>query len=174
MLDRFQPPQPDPRLEEIDEALIRHHAPGVEEQLVAGRVFEHSRAHLARPGRERPLRLAASDEDGPSMLPMRSWSAWPVLAAMAALVALATVVAVLFSVQSARNNIAIEPSEQAEYLAIDEDFESEFTVATSALLSDISASVDSLVTTGDDWAYGSLSDELQIAATSLWEEMSSF
>lgn len=115
------------------------------------------------------------------MLPSRSSSAWPVLAALAAMVVLATVITMLFSVQSARNNEIVagpgagaEDAAAAEYVAIDGDFESEFTLATSTLLSDITASVDSLVTTGDEWAFGSLSNELQIATTSLWEEMESF
>ncbi|MCL4196861.1 MAG: hypothetical protein KJZ69_05145 [Phycisphaerales bacterium] len=179
--ERSEQSDRDPRLEALDAELQRHLAPGAEARLVAGRVFEASRGRLARAGERRPLRLVPVEDEGASMLPSRSSSAWPVMAALAAMVVLATVITMLFSVQSARNNEIVagpgagaEVAAAAEYVAIDGAFESEFTLATSTLLSDITASVDSLVTTGDEWAFGSLSNELQIATTSLWEEMESF
>ncbi len=180
MSERGDQPDRDPRLEALDASLRRNLAPGAEERLVAERVFEASRRHLARAGEPRPLRFVPVDDEGASMLPSRPSSAWPVLAAMAAMVILATIITMLFSVQSARNNQIVadpgesEGAEAAPYIALDGDFESEFSLATSTLLSDITASVDSLVTTGSEWAYGSLSSELQIATTSLWEEMESF
>gem|GEM_PF-6484900 len=179
MIERYRPPEPDARLEEIDEQLIQCHAPGNEEVLVAGRIFEVSRGHLVRIDAVSAPRLRLVDADDPSMLPVRAWSAWPIMAALAALVVLATTIAILFSVQAARNNqpdqvaqeIVTEPS---EYAAVDDEFESEFNVATSALMSDITASVDSLVTSSDEWAYGALSSELQTATSNLWEDLDSF
>ena len=181
MVERYIPSEPDARLEEIDEQLMRCHAPGSAESLVAGRIFEASRVHLQRAGASdgAPLRLA--DEDGPSMLPTRSWSAWPILAAMAAMVVVATLIAVLYSVQAARNNyadplqqMAAETAAPSRYSAVDDAFEGEFSVATGTLMSDITASVDSLVTSSSEWAYGSLSSELQTATSNLWEDMNSF
>lgn len=179
MVEHYRPPEPDAQLEALDEQLIEHHAPGNEAFLVAGRIFEASRAHLARADAAARPHLRLVDEDGPSMLPVRAWSAWPIMAALAALVVLATTIAILFSVQATRNNrsddVATDtPVEPGEYAAVDEQFESEFNVATSALMSDISASVDSLVTSGDEWAYGSLSSELQTATSNLWEDLDSF
>lgn len=180
MVERYTPPEPDPRIEAIDAELTRCHAPGVEASHVAGRVFEQSRAYLARGvAADRP-RLRVVDEDGPSMLPGHGWSAWPVMAALAALVVVATGIAILYSVQSARNNrqIVLDPATEGdaaiEYSVIDDDFEDEFEVATSALMSDISASVDSLVAGGDEWAHGALASELQSATSSLWEDLDSF
>lgn len=181
MIERYIDSDSDARLEEIDAQLIRCHEPGNAESLVAGRVFEASRLHLARADASsgRPLRLV--DEDGPSMLPSRAWSAWPIMAALAAVVVVATLIAVLYSVQAARNNyadpgtdLAKEITAPSEYSDVDDEFESEFAVATSSLMSDISASVDSLVTSSDEWAYGSLSSELQTATSNLWEDVNSF
>lgn len=182
MLERYEPPQPDPRLEEIDAQLGRGLAPGAEERLVAGRVFEASRAHLASAGGARTLRLTSEGGEGPSMLPSHSWSAWPVLGALAALVALATIIAILFSVQSARNNrnhyatgdeLDLDAA-STDYPAIDGEFDSAFSVASSALFSEISASVDALLSGGDEWAFSSLANQLQDSTTNLWEDMSSF
>jgi len=180
MVERYIPSEPDARLDEIDEQMIRCHAPGRAESLVAGRIFEASRLHLQRAGTSSrpPQRLV--DEDGPSMLPNRSWSAWPIMATLAAMVVVATLIAVLYSVQAARNNYAdpetvvqeiLAPSEYAD---VDDEFESEFAVASSSLMSDISASVDSLVTSSDEWAYGSLFIELQWATSNLWEDVNTF
>ncbi len=178
MTERYIPETPDARIEQIDQQLIRMHAPGNEESLVAGRIFEASRRHLSRADAraQPPLRLI--DEDGPSMLPARSWSAWPIMAALAAVVVLAITIAMLFSVQAQRNNYQdpqlanVEPAEETP--AVDEEFESEFSVAASTLMSDITASVDSLVSRGDEWAYGSLASDLQTATSSLWEDLDSF
>lgn len=179
MLERYEPLQPDPRIEEIDARLSRSLAPGARERLVAGRVFEASRAHLASPSGKRRFRMASDGEEGPSLLPVRSWSAWPVLGALAALVALATFIAVVFSVQSTWNNYATNDGPgfdagSAEYLAIDGEFDSAFSVASSALYSDISATVESLLSSGDEWAFSSLASQLQVSTTNLWEDMSSF
>lgn len=181
MVERYQPSEADARLEEIDEQLIRCYAPGSAESLVAGRVFEASRGHLQGAGAASKPQLRLVDEDGPSMLPNRSWSAWPIMAALAAMVVVATLIAVLYSVQAARNNytdpvpqVATQATTPSQYSDVDDEFESEFNVATSALMSDITASVDSLVTSSNEWAYGSLSSELQAATSNLWEDMNSF
>ncbi|MCC6908865.1 MAG: hypothetical protein IT430_13055 [Phycisphaerales bacterium] len=178
MTERYIPEKPDVRIEQIDQRLIRMHAPGNEESLVAGRIFEASRRHLSRAEvRDQPaLRLV--DEDGPSMLPARAWSAWPIMASLAAVVVLSITIAMLFSVQAQRNNeqqpLVTDVGENTELAPIDEQFESEFNVATSTLMSDITASVDSLVSQGDEWAYGSLASDLQTATSSLWEDLDSF
>lgn len=177
MTERYIPENPDARIEQLDERLIRMHATGNEESLVAGRIFEASRQHLSRADAGERPRLRIVDEDGPSMLPNRSWAAWPILAALAAVVVMAITIAMMFSVQAERNNyqdqVAVDET-PVELLAVDDDFESEFNVATSALMSDITASVDSLVSRGDEWAYGSLASDLQTATSNLWGDLDSF
>ena len=102
------------------------------------------------------------------------------MAALAAMVVVATLIAVLYSVQAARNNyadpgtVARKISAPSEYADVDDEFESEFAVATSTLMSDIASSVDSLVTSSDEWAYGSLFSEMQTATSNLWEDVNSF